>query len=140
MNSGVPALGSVFAALLFGVFLNLISANKKAPKKLIYHYFIFAATSVVSVVFLISSQGKLHAFFRSFEDLTFEEQFFFVLFAVSSATVIMMGSTILSTDEKMPAKLIISTTPASIDCSTTFDVPETLPEDDKQLFDFAFEK
>jgi len=135
-------MGPVLAAMLVGVFLNLIALSSKGSQRVSLQYFLFSSTSIISLSYLVYSSSKFSIFLLAFAALTFGEQFLLILLFISAVWLVMMGSTSLSdktgSDSSNEIKNVSS--PACIDRTTTFDVPDHLPENDNDLFNYAFER
>lgn len=126
--------------------INLALSSFKGSSKVFIAALVGLPSLFASTWYLVSSGNEnLHSFLRLFIELSFEEKF-----AIASVIVIVASLTTLLTSGEDKLEIPKSetshktsnslTTPATLDASVDFEIPSTLPEDDKELFELLFDR
>lgn len=145
----MPELAPLFAAIALSSLIILVSTSFTKMNKVYVQATLFAATIAVGLGYLITHQDPfLSVAWNGFLVLSKETKFCISLVLVGA---IYFGGAmyIAAPDETdgVPAHgaaeagdLHVYRTPASVDTSVTFEVPETLDEDDKVFFENMLDK
>ena len=128
---------SSMLAALGGVSLVVIVSNfYSGRKKALFQSGIFSIFFAVSAGVLVSRKDeKIIALLNSFRDLAPNLQF---LLSVLIFSCCYFGGSLYAAG--VSATIVTNITPASCDSAVSFDIPETLPESDKEVFTVAFDQ
>lgn len=118
----------------------ILSNSLPGDKKLIFQSSIFAIALAASFMFLSNTydaSGDLKAAAKAFGNLDSEVRLAISIMLIS-VTYFFGGIYLGFSDTNGPG--VSSTTPASCDQITTFEVPSSLPSDDKEVFQMMFDR
>ena len=112
----------------------LVSNSFVGSKKVLFSTSTFAVAMAASVAFICSHVDELKFFYKSFIDLSLSLQFALSVFVIS---ITYFGSALYVVGIYQSSSL---STPASCDNNVDFDVPSSMPEEDKVLFEECLER
>lgn len=145
----LPELAPLLSAMALASLIVLISTSFRKMNKVYFQATVFAATVAAAVVYMISHEDpRLQAAWTTFTALSVETRF--CLSIVLVGAVYFGGAMYITAPDHsgVPAKPYkmsknardIYRTPACVDNSITFEVPATLPADDKVFFEEMLDK
>ncbi len=151
MQTIAPELAPLVAAIALSSIIVLISTSFTKMNKMLFQATLFATVIAGGIAYVISNQDpNLVAAWTLFVRLSVETRFCLSLVLVG--TVYFGGAMYIAAPEEAeivahhaesasPAHAAhVFDTPASVDTSVTFDVPATLPADDKVFFEEMLDK
>ncbi len=119
----------------------ILSNSLPGDKKLVFQGSIFALALASSYMFLSNSYDNsagLQATVSAFGSLESEVRLAISIMMIS--LTYFLGGIYLGYGESSGASGGVSKTPASCDQTVTFEVPATLPADDKEVFEMMFDR
>lgn len=127
------------AALTLTSLLILVSDTLPISKKTLFNSSVFALAFAVSVTAVVISKDELQAFWFQFQQLSKPLRF---ALAVLVVTVSYFGGSFYacSPEESSGAGSGAALTPASCDNAVDFDVPDSLPRENLDLFEECLER
>eukprot|EP00597_Dinobryon_sp_UTEXLB2267_P003256 CAMPEP_0170080140 /NCGR_PEP_ID=MMETSP0019_2-20121128/16355_1 /TAXON_ID=98059 /ORGANISM="Dinobryon sp., Strain UTEXLB2267" /LENGTH=480 /DNA_ID=CAMNT_0010293967 /DNA_START=16 /DNA_END=1458 /DNA_ORIENTATION=+ len=138
MQGILPELLAFIVALALTSVVMLLSAPFAGNFKIVFQTVVFGAALAGSISYLVlTNPNELSAFWSNFIKLNMETRFCLAIIAISCTYF--GGAMYLAPPEAFISSSDAST-PASCDTSIEFDVPTTVPEDDKELFELMFER
>jgi NAD/NADP transhydrogenase beta subunit len=139
----VEAATPLSLALLVGIVVSLLLNNSSSQFKNAYQYFFLVFMSLASGVYLLMSYPQLASFWRLLSVLNFYDRLALAAFGFSTSCALLNAALYLSSAQRSgsnDANSNVNHSVACIDSSVNFEVPDVLPDDDKHMFDLAFEK
>lgn len=110
--------------------------------KNMYQYVLYFSAAI-SGGYLLVSHSQLTSFWTVLMGLDFYARLALVAFVFSASCTLLNVALFVASAQQLESsntKENFSHSAACIDTSVSFEVPANLPDDDKQLFDLAFEK
>ena len=138
MQGVLPELIAIIVALALTSVIMLVSAPIGGNFKIVFQTIIFGGALMGSIFYLVvTNPNELSTFWSKFIELNLETRFCLAVIFISSTYF--GGAMYLAPPENLSSSFDAAT-PASCDTSIDFDVPTTVPEDDKELFELMFER
>lgn len=145
----LPELAPLLSAMALASLIILISTSFRKMNKVYFQATVFAATVAAALTYMISHEDpRLAAAWATFTALSVETRFCLSIILVGA--VYFGGAMYITAPEgsgvpSKPHKISknardIYRTPACVDNSITFEVPATLPADDKVFFEEMLDK
>jgi hypothetical protein len=150
LQTVLPELGPLLSALALASLIVLISTSFRKMNKVFFQATLFGATVAAGLSYLVAHKDPmLDTAWAAFTALSTETRF--CLSLVLTGAVYFGGAMYIAAPDE-PAAAVkplrfspknareIFRTPASVDTAVTFEVPESLPADDKVFFEWMLDK
>lgn len=147
----MPELAPLLSAMALASLIVLVSTSFTKMNKVYFQATLFAATVAAGLSYMIAHEDpKLQAAWATFVALSVETRFCLSLVLVGA--VYFGGCMYIAAPDETDAGAVkvlkvspknareLFRTPASVDTAVTFDVPATLPADDKVFFEEMLDK